>query len=601
MGVLDRTYLDFLLFGWLGVDRLTARPRFAGQERSDYDAFLDLGGRIAEEHFLPCYKSSDRDEPTLAPDGSVRVQPDLAAAVRAYLDAGLHLAGVETDWGGLQFPMTVCTAMMAEIMAANVAGSGFLMLSAANARLIRDHGTPRQAALFAGPQHEGVALGTMCLSEPDTGSSLGDIVTRATADGEDDIGRRYRITGRKMWISAGDQDIVPGLTHLVLAKIVDEDGRLPAGPKGVSLFIVPKTLPGHWNDCANDVAVIGLNHKMGYRGTPNCALNFGDGRVTPGGRAGAIGYLLGEPGQGLAIMFQMMNEARINVGLSGAAMSGRAYLLARDYARERVQGRTVADKKAERPAPIIRHPDIRRMLLTQRAIAEGALALCLYSARLVDIIDSSAEGDERDEAQSLLDLLTPVTKSWPSEQGMIATSHAIQIHGGYGYTRDFDVEQLYRDNRLNPIHEGTTGIQGLDLMGRKLRLDGGRGFGILCARLRDTEAVAASDPVLGPLAEQLGALRQQFEADVAGLLAEGDVPAVLAHATTFLQAFGHLVLGWLWLDMTAAARRTGHPQADARLWTCRHFFDCELPLAYAWLAPLRQRSRVTSDVPDDLF
>ena len=595
MGVLDRTDLDFLLFDWLGVEDLTATARFGGQERGDYAALLDLGGRIAEERFLACYKLSDREEPKLGADGGVVVLPELAAAIRAYLDAGLHLAGIEADHGGMQFPVTVVTAMMAEIMAANVAGSGFLMLSAANSRLIRDHGTPRQIELFAQPQQEGSALGTMCLSEPDTGSSLGDIVTRAMADGEDDIGRRYRISGRKMWISSGDQDIVPGLTHLVLAKIADGDGTLPSGSKGISLFIVPKLLPAGWDDRDNDITVIGLNHKMGYRGTPNCALNFGDGRTRPGGRAGAVGYLLGEPGQGLGIMFQMMNEARINVGLSGAAISSRAYLLARDYARERLQGRTFGDKKAPKPVPLIRHPDVRRMLLVQRAIAEGSMALCLYSARLVDRIATVEDAAEREAAQSLLDLLTPVTKSWPSEQGMIATSHAIQIHGGYGYTRDFDIEQLYR------IHEGTTGIQGLDLMGRKLLLDRGLAFARLCEKVRETEMAAAADPELAGLSAGLAEVRHLLENEVARLLAEPDTSTVLPHATTFLQAFGHFVLGWLWLDMTVSARRIRHPLAEGKLWTTRHFFDAELPLVRAWLAPLVVRSTVTSEIPDHLF
>jgi alkylation response protein AidB-like acyl-CoA dehydrogenase len=598
MGVLDRTDLDFLLFDWLGIEHLAGTARHAGQDRADYTAFLDLGGRIAKDHFLPCYKISDREEPALGPDGRVMVQPQLAAAVRTYLDAGLHLAGVELDHGGMQFPMSVVTAMMAEIMAANVAGSGFLMLSAANSRLIRDHGTPRQIELFAGPQHEGRALGTMCLSEPDTGSSLGDIVTRAVADGDDDIGRRYRITGRKMWISAGDQDIVPGLTHLVLAKIADADGSLPAGSKGISLFIVPRVLP---DGGENDVTVIGLNHKMGYRGTPNCAVNFGDGHFRPGGKAGAVGYLLGQSGQGLAIMFQMMNEARINVGLSGAAIASRAYLLARDYARARTQGRPLQDKKAPKPVAIIHHPDIRRMLLTQRAIAEGSMALCLYCASLVDRIAASHDPAERETAQKLLDLLTPVTKSWPSEQGMIATSHAIQIHGGSGYTRDFDVEQLYRDNRLNPIHEGTTGIQGLDLMGRKLLLDRGQAFCLLCERIAATEADAVKHAELAGMAETLREIRSRIADDVATLLAEPDPAAVLAHATTFLQAFGHFVLGWLWLDMTTAARRLDHPLAEAKLWTCRHFFDSEIPLVAAWLAPLSARSAVTSEIPDHLL
>lgn len=582
MTVLDRSDLDFLLFDWLQAADLSNSPRFAEQGPEDWRAFLDLGERLAEQMFLPANRSADRDEPRLE-GGRVIVQPDLARAVRAYLEAGLHLATVDEDHGGMGFPMVVSTTMMAMIMAANVSASGFLMLSAANARLIRDHGTLDQIARFAVPQHEGRALGTMCLSEPDTGSSLGDITTRAVPDG---VG--YRLHGRKMWISAADQDITAEITHLVLAKIVGPDGRLPAGSKGISLFLVPKTLP---DGTPNDITIIGLNHKLGYRGTPNCAVNFGDG-------PGAVGELLGQPGQGLSIMFQMMNEARINVGLSGAAMTGRAFLLAHDYARQRLQGRPLTDKRAEKPVPIASHPDVRRMLLTQKAVAEGGLALCLYAARLVDRITADA-GNAR--AQMLLDLLTPVVKTWPSEQGERAISLAIQVHGGAGYTRDFDVEQLWRDNRLNPIHEGTTGIQGLDLLGRKLLSDRLAGFEVLCEEMAATEARAALQADLAPLVATLRSHRQTIAAALKAELAKGDTPSTLAHATPFLHAFGQLVLGWIWLDMTDDALRRNHPLAASKLWTCRHYFETELPMIPALLAPLQAGSRLTTDIPQELI
>ncbi|MFM2280583.1 MAG: hypothetical protein RLZZ444_2814 [Pseudomonadota bacterium] len=601
MPVLDRRDLDFMLFDWLDAAALAATGRHAGQSRDDYTAFLDLGQKLAETRFLPCYKVSDRDEPYLDAEGRVRVQPDLARAVRAYLDAGLHLATVEEAHGGMQFPMLVSTAMMSMIMAANVSASGFLMLSAANSRLIRDHGTREQIAHFATPQHEGIALGTMCLSEPDTGSSLGDITTRAIEDGGDELGRRFRLFGRKMWTSAADHDVTEGIIHLVLAKIAGPDGSMPASSKGVSLFVVPKTLPPEWRDTENDITIIGLNHKMGYRGTPNCAVNFGDGRRMPGGSAGAVGYLLGEPGQGLPIMFQMMNEARINVGLSGAALAYRGFLLARDYAAQRLQGRPLTDKKAPRPVAIIDHPDVRRMLLAQKVIAEGGLALCLYCARLVDEIAVSTDARLRDDARKLLDILTPVTKSWPSELGPVANSLAIQVHGGYGYTRDFDVEQLYRDNRLNPIHEGTTGIQGLDLLGRKILFDDRQSFDLLVERIEATEVRASTDPDLSALANTLAVARRLIADTIDQAIARKDPPATLAHATPFLSAFGQLVVGWIWLDMTASARRSGSELAESKLWACRYYFETELPLIQALLAPMAAGSRLTSDIPTHLI
>ena len=473
MAVISRSDIDFLLHDWLDAGRLAQLPRFAGQDREDWGRYLDLAHAMAEREFLPCWKTSDRQEPWME-NGEVRVEPALAAAVRLWLEAGLHLADVAPEEGGMGLPFTVATAGMAGLMAANVAGSAFVMLSCANARLICAFGTPAQVAAFARPQHAGRALGTMCLSEPEAGSSLGDITTRARAAGRDDLGARYRISGAKMWISAGDQDITGQIVHLVLAKVVREDGTLPEGSRGISLFMVPKILP---DGSRNDISVTGLNHKMGYRGTPNCAMAFGE-------REGATGWLVGQEGQGLAQMFQMMNEARINVGLSGAAMACRGHFLSTAYACERRQGRAQGRKGQGRPVPIVAHPDIRRMLLAQRAIAEGALALCLKSAMLADLSHAAQTQAERDSAAEMLALLTPVTKSWPSEQGLAALSMGIQIHGGYGYTRDFDLEQLYRDSRLNPIHEGTTGIQALDLLGRKVLGDGGAAFGRFLALVR---------------------------------------------------------------------------------------------------------------------
>ncbi|WP_372893133.1 acyl-CoA dehydrogenase [Rhodosalinus sp.] len=592
----DRTVLDFMLFDWLGAEQLTALPRFAGQTAQDYRAFLDLAEQLAEQEFLPAWKPSDRAEPELLPDGEVRLHPGVRDAVRTYLDAGLQLATVDEAHGGLQLPITVGTAAMSGVMAANIAASGFPMLSQANARVITAYGTPRQIALFARPQHEGTALGTMCLSEPEAGSSLGDITTRARADGEDAAGRRFRLTGRKMWISGAGQDITPDTIHLVLAKIENADGGLPEGTKGISLFLVPKVLPDMAPGGAgpNDLAIAGLNHKMGYRGISNCLLNLGEGtRHRPGGTPGAVGWLVGEPGQGLAIMFQMMNEARINVGLGAAALAWRGYLLSRDYAFERRQGRPLEDRRAPAPVPLVRHPDVRRMLLAQKAIAEGGLALCLYTARLADLAAAAETEEDRATAHARLDLLTPVTKSWPSEFGLEANHMAIQVHGGYGYTRDFDVEQLYRDNRLNPIHEGTTGIQGVDLLRRKVMGDGGTALAALLEEIRATAARAAGRPATASLAPGLQGAADAVEDAARHAGAADDPLQPLAHATGVLHATGHLVVGWLLADMALV-----DGAAEARLWTARHFHDTELPRVAGWLAPLREGSRAALDTPE---
>ncbi|WP_075222326.1 acyl-CoA dehydrogenase [Acuticoccus yangtzensis] len=602
--MIARRTLSFWLYDWLKAGDLAALPRFEGQTREDWDAVLDLAAKIAVNDFLPCNKIADRDEPVLTQDGEVHVQPDLAAAMRVWLGSGLQLAAVDAAHGGMQLPGVVATAALAEFMAANVSASAFMMLSIANARVISAFGTAGQVARFAAPQHEGTSLGTMCLSEPDVGSSLGDITTRAVPDGEDGggdaTGARYRLFGRKMWISGGGHDVTDQNIHLVLAKIAEPDGSLPAGTRGISLFVVPKLLE---DGTANDVTVAGLNHKMGYRGIPNCLLNFGEGvAARPGGEAGAVGWLIGAPGEGLSIMFQMMNEARIAVGLGAAACAYRGYRLSAGYAAERVQGRPLDDRKAPRPVPIVRHADVKRMLLAQKAIGEGALALCLYASHLSDIVAASPDEEARAAAQAQLDLLTPIVKSWPSEQGLVANHFAIQIHGGYGYTRDFDVEQLYRDNRLNPIHEGTTGIQGIDLLGRKVLGDGGSAFRALAEAIEATAARAGKDAALATMGTDLSAALLAVSDTVGLAIARDDRPAVLAHGDAFLSAMGHLVVAWLWLDMALTARASADEAlAEAAEWTCRYFFDTELPRVGGMLVPLRIGSSVTRAAPERIF
>ncbi|MFL6663210.1 MAG: acyl-CoA dehydrogenase, partial [Rhizobacter sp.] len=451
-------------------------------------------------------------------------------------------------------------------------------------------------------------FGTMCLSEPQAGSSLSDVVTRAELEDEaDPLGPRYRLRGNKMWISNGEHELTENIVHLVLAKIPGPDGKPVAGTRGISLFIVPKKLVdarGELTGERNDVALAGLNHKLGYRGIPNTLLNFGEGRhpvrgASGGGLdgrgAGAIGYLVGRPGDGLRCMFHMMNEARIAVGL-GAAMLGYAgYEASLDYARNRPQGRPVGPhgKDATQPqVPIIRHADVKRMLLAQKSWCEGAVALELYCARLVDELHTGAPEASAD-ARLLLEMLTPVAKSWPSEWCLEANSLAIQVLGGYGYTRDFPVEQYWRDNRLNMIHEGTHGIQALDLLGRKVVMDGGQGLALLARTINRTIERALAEPAAAELANALaGALKSLGQATKAAW-ATGQPDEALANATPYLQAFGHTVIAWIWLDVALAAQAALGQGRDelmrGKLAAARYFFRYELPHIGAWLKVVETR------------
>jgi len=501
-----RATLDFLLYDWLEVQALNARPRFADHSRETFDAVLDTCERIAREKYAPFNRTVDTEEPRF--DGEKVILPACTHAARlAYAESGMLGAAQDYDIGGMQLPYVLEAAANSFFAAASVS-IGSNMLTSGNASALMAHGSALQKQVFALNEFNGRWAGTMCLSEPQAGSSLSDIATRATPDGagaqDDALGPRFRLKGHKMWISSGDHELTENIVHLVLAKIPDAEGRLPPGVKGISLFIVPKHLvdtEGRLTGERNDVALAGLNHKLGWRGTTNTLLNFGEGRYPVRGAAGAIGYLVGAPGQGLQCMFHMMNEARIAIGMAATMLGLAGYYASLDYARERPQGRPTGagGKDVTRPqVRIIDHADVRRMLLAQKSYGEGALALNLYCARLVDE-QHTGQGEAADEARLLLEVLTPIAKSWPSEFCLEANSLAIQIHGGYGYTRDFQVEQYWRDNRLNMIHEGTHGIQAMDLLGRKVRMEGGRGLQLLAARI---EARVARWECLAPVVER---------------------------------------------------------------------------------------------------
>ena len=566
--LLSRRDLDFLLHEWLDVTSLTSRHRFAEHSRETFDDVLDLAEQIATDHFAPHNRTSDAQEPFF--DGSqVHLIPEIGAALKVFADAGLLAGTLDEELGGLQLPAVVGQAVFGWFQAANVGTSSYPFLTIANVNLLRAHGSPEQVETYVRPMVEGRFFGTMCLSEPQAGSSLSDVSTRA--EPQDD--GSYRLFGNKMWISAGDHELTENIVHLVLAKIPGG----PPGVKGISLFIVPKVVVATGE--RNDVVLAGLNHKMGFRGTVNTLLNFGEGVHTPGGQPGAVGFLVGEPHQGLKYMFHMMNEARVGVGLGATCLGYTGYLHSLAYARSRPQGRPVSAKDPASPqVPIIEHADVRRMLLAQKSYVEGALALNLYCGRLLDEEKTGESQEVRARSTLLLDVLTPIAKSWPSQWCLEANSLAIQVLGGYGYTREHPVEQFYRDNRLNPIHEGTHGIQALDLLGRKVVMHGGAGLQLLVETMRATLDRAAERG--GELAGQAGQLRavvDRLPATTARLFGSGDLEVALANATVYLEAVGHTVLAWVWLEqLLAADGRTGDFY-DGKRQAGRFFFRWELP------------------------
>ncbi len=594
--ILSRRDLDFLLHEWLDVEGLVKRPRYAEHSRETFDAVLDLAEQIATEHFAPHNRKADENEPRMV-DGKAVLVPEVKQALDVFVEAGLMAGEFDEEYGGMQLPHVVGQAVFAWFKAANVGTSAYPFLTMGNARLLLAHGSREQIDTYVRPEIEGRWFGTMALSEPQAGSSLADITTRAVP--QDD--GTYRLTGNKMWISGGDHELTENIVHLVLAKIPGG----PPGVKGISLFIVPKFLVDDDGTLGerNDVVLAGLNHKMGYRGTTNTLLNFGEGVHTPGGRPGAVGYLVGEPHRGLTYMFHMMNEARIGVGMGATVLGYTGYLHALEYARTRTQGRpagakTTASKDGASPAvPIIEHPDVRRMLLAAKSYAEGGLALGLYCARLVDEEQTAETEQERARAHLLLDTLTPIAKAWPSQWGPVADDLAIQVHGGYGYTRDYPVEQFYRDNRLNPIHEGTNGIQALDLLGRKVVAQGGAGLRLLGETITATTARAAGTQWAG-FAADLDAAVARMGAVTATLWGTGDPDLALANASVYLEAAGHLVVGWLWLEQALACEGSSDAFHEGKRAAARYFWRWELPRTRAQFDLLESLDRTVLDTDE---
>jgi len=595
--IMSRRDLDFLLHEWLYVEGLTTRKRFVEHDRDTLDAVMDLSEAIATEHFAPHNRAADLDEPRVGDDGKVVMIPEIAAALDVYVASGLQTSGFDADLGGMQLPLTVHQAASTWFQAASVGTFSYPFLASGNANLVIAHGTPEQVRLYAQPIIDGRFYGTMALSEPQAGSSLGDITTKAVR--QDD--GTYRLRGTKMWISAGDHELGENIVHLVLAR----SPNAPPGVKGISLFIVPKFLVEDDGSVGerNDVALVGLNHKMGYRATTNTLLNFGEGLATPGGQSGAVGYLVGEENRGLSYMFHMMNEARISVGAGAVALGYTGYLHALDYARTRTQGRPVdAKDPASPPVPLVDHPDVRRMLLAQKSYVEGGLGLILYCARLVDEELTADDADARTRAHALLEVLTPIAKSWPSEWCLAANDLAIQVHGGYGYTRDYAVEQFYRDNRLNPIHEGTHGIQALDLLGRKVVIDGGAGLQLLAQTISATITSAShAGQAAAGYADELELALDRLVAVTQRLWKGGDPALALANASIYLEAAGHIVVAWIWLEQLLAADDLPGDFYDGKRAAAQFFFRFELPTVHAKLDLLSSLDRTTLDVDPAVF
>lgn len=596
--LMDRENLDFLLYDFLDVESLCARPRYQEHSKDTFHAIMDTAERIAADYFSPHAHEADEHEPRLV-NGKVEMIPQVGAAIEAFASAGFLAAVHDAEMGGLQLPVSVSQACFALFRSANTPTSAYLFLTAANANLIKAYGSDEQKRRYLPALLSGKWLGTMALTEANAGSSVPDLRSTATPLGNG----CYSMRGTKIFISGGDHELSENIVHLMLARLPGA----PQGARGLSLFIVPKyrVRPDGTPGEHNDVSLSGLIHKMGYRGTTSTMLSFGE-------NGACVGELIGEPNRGLQCMFHMMNEARIGVGMGSAVLGYMGYRHALEYARTRTQGRHPDQADFSLPqVPIIEHADVKRMLLASKAYVEGGVALCLTGAGLADDARTVPEETDRRDAGMLLGLLTPIIKSWPSQFCLEANNLAIQVLGGYGYTRDYPVERLYRDNRLNALHEGTHGIQGIDLLGRKAGADGGHAMRLLGGRIASTVERAGKyeEHGLNAHAVLLGREWSELELTTSILLETliSDRRKALANASIYLETAGRTVVAWIWLEQALAALRAaerstrGMAFVSGKIATCDWYFKCELPRNAAQHALLRRLDGTAMDMRAEWF
>ncbi|WOT06895.1 acyl-CoA dehydrogenase [Shewanella youngdeokensis] len=591
--------LDFMLYELFKSEQLLKRARYQDHDRMTFNEVISTAKVIAEKHFLPIRQKLDTDQPTF--DGEkVHLIPELKPAIDAVNGSGIGAATADYELGGMQLPPIIASAAGTYLSIAGGVGMGYNMLTTANANLLEAHGTKELIDKWVKPMREGRFMGTMAMTEPGSGSGLGDLNTKAIkqADGT------YRISGNKIFISGGDHDLSDNIVHLVLARLQGA----PKGVKGISLFVVPKFLVNDDGSIGadNEVALAGLFHKMGGRAQTSTALSFGE-------KEGSIGYLVGAENQGLKYMFHMMNEARIMVGTSGAVLALAGYHYSLDYAKNRPQGRLPSCKDPLSPmVNIIEHADVRRMLLAQKAYAEGAMALVFYGTQLSDDEKTAPTAEQREYAHTLLDFLTPIIKTWPSEYGPKANSYAIQVMGGHGYINEHPVEMFYRDNRLNPIHEGTTGIQSLDLMTRKVPMNNMKGYLATLSEMEKTIELANQMANLQGFATELttavNTLKRTTKA-VLTLMSTTNIDLALANSVKYLEMFGHIIIAWLWLKQAMAATEglARQPHTDdvnfykGKLQALQYFYRSELPKIALWEQTLTSADSTSYDMQVDWF
>ncbi len=591
----SRRNIQFMLYEVLQAEDLCNYEYFQDHSRDTFELIIDTVSKLAIDVMYPVFQDMDSNPPVYA-DGIARVHPIVRNYMQECGAGGWINPYMSYEFGGQQLPSTVYTVIGFIMGAANYSLSAYPQLTGGAANLLVNFGSKELQDLYLAPMLAGQWQGTMALTEPNAGSSLADVKTSA-----EDSGQGYfLIKGQKIFITGGSTDATDNTVHMMLARIKGA----PSGVKGISLFLVPKFYVDEAGNLqANDIFCTGIEHKLGYKGCPACQLSMGD-------NGSCRGYLIGEPNKGLAYMFQMMNEERVNVGIGAASKATAAYYAALEYAQQRLQGRKINDKNPESPQiAIINHADIKRMLMFQRAISEGALALGLQVSKYIDLAKA---GEESEKNELLIDFLVPIVKTYPAEMGILATSAAIQCLGGYGYCKDFPVEQYFRDVRIDPIHEGTTGIQGQDLLGRKVIMKKGRAFQLFKEELSGTINTAAEIDQLklpAKILEEAMIMVEQVTSHLLQTAVQGDTERFLSDASLYLEMTGILTIGWQWLLQGVAACQALNVNVSTvdknfyqgKMLTMQYYFDYEMPRINTLCEILTRNEGFMSDVPLETF
>ncbi len=596
----DLETLKFLLFHVHDLKGVLQQERFADYDEESIKMMLDSIKDFADKEMYPYFREMD-ENPAHFKDGEIMVHPQVTRYMKAGGEMGFLSGPFSYEDGGMQMPSMVVHASAFIQEAANNHLPGYIGLTVGAAELIVHFGSQFLKDTYVPKMISGEWGGTMCLTEPQAGSSLSDIVTTAVPNGDS-----YKINGQKIFISGGDYKGAQNIVHLVLARIKGA----PAGTKGISLFVVPKNRPTASGALEpNDVTTVADFQKMGQKGYCTTHLFFGD-------KEDCTGWLVGEPHKGLKYMFMMMNGARIAVGRGAAAIATGAYHASLNYAMERPQGRELqrTGKKdaSQEQTLIINHPDVRRMLLLQKVITEGALSLVFLTSRYQDLSESLADKDDRAKYKLLLEILTPVVKTYPSEMGIVAVNNGVQVLGGYGFCSDYILQQYLRDIRISAIYEGTTGIQSQDLLGRKITMENGKALQLLSEEIKESIKESMSHDTLKPLAENLGGkleLTQKVLQSLMGFALQGDYQRFLADATPFMEFFSTIVMAWQWLDIGRAAQEallsgtTDYSREfyENKIHAMQFYFKYELPKTTGLAEVLMDKQALTVNTEKEVF